>query len=96
MYEFDIVVVDQHAFRGEKTERVAKVAVEQLQTGMREFTTAFGEVIRTMEAECGNYAIGEVTVTVSVSASGKVALLGNGVSAGLGGTIAVKFTRTIK
>ena len=82
---------DMH--RGPDSSRWDQIDQEELATNLNELLSSFQKTIDTVGDRDGEMQVSQVQVSVGVSASGKVGLLGTGVEATGTASLSITFTR---
>ena len=72
-----------------RTSKLIQVPVQQLAENTQEFFASIDRVLSAVRTQISEYELDEVEISASISASGKLTLLGNG--AELEGTGSIKF-----
>lgn len=73
--------------------KIGEFSPEVLKNELSKITLSISGVMEQKESEINGFSLDEVSIKLEVSASGKVAILGNGVSASGTGGIELKFKR---
>ncbi len=74
--------------------KLSEVSGKKLKKEITKITNSLSQIIEQNEVTVNNFTLDEIAIKLEVSASGKIAILGNGVSTSGTGGIELKFKRT--
>lgn len=90
MDEIEIFAGDDDVeFRDSSTGKYGKLKVDTLKRNLASFTEVLGEVIDSNNFQIPNASVDKIVFSLGVGASGKISLLGTGVSSTVNASIAL-------
>jgi hypothetical protein len=71
--------------------KMGTISSETLSTGLKNIVQGMNQALSDVDESLSNYELEEITIKLEISASGQVAILGNGIGVSGSGGIELKF-----
>lgn len=89
----EMIVLTSEFDEGVRDGNASRISVETLKTELKNLSSFVSEALTDAGAMLGDYELDEVTIKVEINASGKIAILGTGISTSATGGLTLKFKK---